>query len=427
MAAPLRVKRALEKDAPALPTAAASDKRARLVYDQVALVHLSAVEQFLKDGIEQAAEDLIEGLSDRDFEVLERVAKEGASPGVQSLLAQMHDTRADRAEVAKMILSQQDMDLSVSLQNMSMMPRDLVLHQANSFLSDKEASYFARSNKSTLEDMYEGYNVKGAVDAVEYLKGGGRVWFGRTPTRFKNVDSLATLFRLPAETTHIQMGYHFNGSFEGAIFPRSLEELVLGGSFRASLARVAFPDSIRTLVIKGYFNGSLVKTHLPNSLETLTLGNHYNQPLVGVKFPNSLRSLTLGSGFNQPLEGVVFSDSLQVLTFGHFFNQPLAGIVFPSLLKELTIGATFEQTFTGVVFPLSLRKLTLHSDILRGNLVLPSALEELEVGSGFDGSQLRNVVIPATLKKVITPQPRYFSQHGLQLPEGCVVVSTTGN
>lgn len=339
MAAP-RAKRPLEGK-----TEAPVVKR---TFEQVAKAQQDLALQLLREGNREVTDNLLRGLSEPVFRILETM--EG-SPQLHRMLRQHRQTRDEQTEMARLVLdSAEPMDLSVSLTRMSLVPRDIVLNHLNPFLSSKDSLSLARTTQQSKRDMTGRIPLTHAVDAEEYVQ---QPWTGmaQRPTRFKNVRSLETLAQLPSNTVEIEFAQGFNVPLLDAQFPRSLQTLKMGQYFDQSLEGVVFPQTLQFLELAGQFNHSLVGFVFPPSLRVLIIEYCFDQSLVGVVFPDSLQTLRLRGEFNQPLVGVVFPNSLQTLELGFYFNQSLVDVIFPDSLKTLTLGGLFNQPLEDVVFP----------------------------------------------------------------------------
>lgn len=335
------------------------DSKAKRIYTQVGKLHYDLVVQFLKEDNASAADDLIEGLSERAFSILQEFAV--GNSRVQDILSRHQATRNDNTEMAEVVVS--------SFKNLSQMPLDIMLQQANSFLTNKEATFLSQTNKQTMKDLHEGYEMKGMVDAVEYLERDPTKGFSRPPTRFTNVTSVAMIGQLPRETTHIEidcwcidgslMDANFpphlhslslesvkNEHMEGVVLPSSLKRLAFTDVNRYSwftLKGVNFPPGLEELRTSGEFDQSLEDVTLPSSLKFLSLRGSYTQSLVGVKFPASLETLHLGDSYYESLEGVVFNEGLVTLKIGDAFGSPLRNVRFPASLRVLDVGTGFSD------------------------------------------------------------------------------------
>ncbi len=52
------------------------------------------------------------------------------------------------------------------------MSRDVLLYQANSFLTDAESIHLSKTNKHIKRNIQIGYNIKQEVDAAQYIQKG---------------------------------------------------------------------------------------------------------------------------------------------------------------------------------------------------------------------------------------------------------------
>lgn len=399
-----------EEKQPAAAASSSSEKRTRLVYSQVASFQWNLVRQFIKENNIDAAEDLLKGLSERDFAVVEKVAADGPASKVErDLLSHHRRARDEHTEMASLVLES-------SSHLLSRLPLELLHHQANSFLTDEEASHLAKTDKQTMVAMQDAYTVKGVVDAKKYLdeKRTGRD-FGMPPTRFKNV-SFDAISQLPPGITHIELVPLKAGeSLVGVRFPWTLESLTLTYDAKVTdidLQDVVFPSTLKSLRLDVGTRVSLVGVSLPEGLEHLSLGPNFNtrlngvvfpqglkslviakesrmfidelfdQSLVGVVFPSSLKVLKLGGGFNQSIDDVEFPPQLEVLHFGNRFNQSIASCRFPDSLLELKFGVMFRKSFRGFRFPPSLQVLNMQNyyGLSWKGVKFPASMKRLRMG-----------------------------------------------
>lgn len=416
-------KRSFEEEkqpAAAAAAAASSDKKARLVYSQVASLQWNLVRQFLKEGNVDAAEDLLNGLSERDFATVERVAADDPTSEVASnLLKQHRKTRDEHTEMASFVL--ETSGVVSSFKNLS---RDVMLHQANSFLTDKESNFLSQTNKQTMKDLHEGYKIKGMVNASDYFNDGWERNYAigfKAPTRFTGVQSIEMIARLPRNTTEIEMSSSFRQHMMGAHFPPRLESLFIGGGYTKSMTGVVFPSSLKRLHLDLSYVLSIENVEIPEGLEELHISGSFNDRLTKAVFPASLKCLSLSGAFNNPLVGVRLPPNLEKLHLMGRYNMSLVGVVFPESLVELKLGDDFNQSLEGVTFPDSLRVLMFGRIFNRELVGLPPHLESLTLGGTFN--RTLSGVLPPMLKRL---EMRYVwggnTFEGVEFPVGMLLV-----
>lgn len=135
--------------------------------------------------------------------------------------------------------------------------------------------------------------------------------------------------------------------------------------------------------LSSFFNNEI--KFLPTNLKSVIFGEKFNKP---VNLPLNLRSVIFDDEFNQP---ITLPPNLTHLTLGYTFNQP---INLPCDLTHLTLGYTFNQL---VNLP-NIKYLSLSNNNKNIVDMLPSSIEELELGPQFN-SPLDN--LPNNLKKLV--------------------------
>jgi hypothetical protein len=222
---------------------------------------------------------------------------------------------------------------------------------------------------------------------------------------------------LPDSITHLTTGDKYNSVLLDCL-PKNCTHLIFGRDYNHPLS--GLPPGLKVLSLGASFNFSL-KNVLPVGLEVLHLGSKFNQKLLDL--PPGLKELQLGMSYTQPIVDADISylpNSIIILRFGCCFNKSISRGLPPNL-EHVSFGILFNQPINEVNFPSTLRYLHFGDSFNQPIYTLPS-LKHLRLGMGFN--EEIHCKLPDTITNLILKSPFEFNLNG-GLPESLMTLTVT--